>query len=226
MSNPKAIILLSGGLDSTTCLAVAKSQNFDCYTLSFNYGQRHLGELAASKAISAKLGAVRHIEIAINLNAWGGSSLTDHSMKVPTAGENNGIPNTYVPARNLIFLSFATAWAEVLGARDIFIGVNSMDYSGYPDCRAKFIESFRHTAKLATKAADENWEYQIHAPLQSLTKAEIIKLGSKLGVDYADTVSCYQLDARGYSCGVCDSCRLRHKGFEEAGVPDPTKYRR
>ncbi len=220
----RAVILLSGGLDSATVLAIAKSQGFECYALSFDYGQRHRCELAAADAVAAQLGAVKHNTVKIDLRAWGGSALTDDQIAVPDAEESHGIPITYVPARNLIFLSFATAWAEVLGARDLFIGVNSVDYSGYPDCRPGFIEAFREAARRGTRAVDENWAYNINAPLQNLSKAEIIRKGTELGVDYALTTSCYNPDAEGRSCGKCASCALRMAGFAEAGVPDPTCY--
>ena len=219
----KAIILLSGGLDSATCMAVAKSEGFKCYALSFDYGQRHRCELDASRRIAKFLGAADFIEFKLDLRQWGGSALTDSAIEVPEHSDN-GIPVTYVPARNMIFLSLATAWGEVLGARDIFIGVNSVDYSGYPDCRSQFIASFAETARLGTCAADEKWSWNIHTPLQNLSKAEIIKLGSSLGMDYSLTTSCYNPDPQGRSCGKCDSCYLRHAGFVEAGIPDPTSY--
>ncbi len=220
----KAIVLLSGGLDSATCLAYAKDAGFECYTLSFDYGQRHRCELSASENISRALGAVQHRTFELDLRQWGGSALTDDNIDVPKDAHDGNVPVTYVPARNLIFLSLATAWGEVIGARDIFIGVNSVDYSGYPDCRAPFISAFAEAARLGTCAVDEQWQWQIHTPLQNLSKAEIIKLGTSLGVDYALTTSCYDPDARGYSCGHCDSCLLRHQGFVEAGIPDPTRY--
>ncbi|MDR0932839.1 MAG: 7-cyano-7-deazaguanine synthase QueC [Victivallales bacterium] len=219
-----AVVLLSGGLDSATVLAIAKKANFDCYALSFDYGQRHSCELESAKKIARQLGAKRHNIVKIDLRLWGGSALTDDAIAIPEAGESQGIPATYVPARNLIFLSFATAWAETLKARDIFIGVNSVDYSGYPDCRPAFIESFRETARLGTCAVDENWSYNINAPLQAMSKAEIIRIGTQLEVDYALTTSCYNPDSAGRSCGKCDSCALRIAGFREAGVPDPTCY--
>ena len=219
----KAVILLSGGLDSATVLAMAKAEGFELYALSFNYGQRHSCELEAARQVAAAAGA-RHLVMEIILRSWGGSALTDDAIAVPDAADSHGIPATYVPARNLIFLSFATAWAEVLGARDIFIGVNSVDYSGYPDCRPAFISSFAETARLGTAAVDENWKYEIHAPLQNLTKSEIIRAGVALGVDYRLTTSCYHPDAEGRSCGRCASCALRIAGFAEAGVADPTRY--
>ena len=213
----KAVVLLSGGLDSATVLAIAKSENFECYALSFDYGQRHFCELEAAEKVAKQLGAAKHNTVKIDLRLWGGSALTDDALEVPEASASPGVPITYVPARNLIFLSFATAWAEVLGARDIFIGVNSVDYSGYPDCRPAFIESFRETARLGTCAVDEGWSYRINAPLQNLSKAQIIETGTRLGVDYALTTSCYNPDSEGRSA-------LRIAGFREAGVPDPTRY--
>ncbi len=222
----KAVILLSGGLDSATVLAMAKSQGFACYALSFRYGQRHSCELQAAERVAKQLGAADFKVAEIDLRLWGGSALTDDALAVPDAAESTGIPITYVPARNLIFLSFATAWAEVLGARDIFIGVNNVDYSGYPDCRPAFIESFRETARLGTCAVDEGWGYQINAPLQHMNKAEIIRAGLQLGVDYSLTTSCYNPDGEGRSCGKCDSCSLRIQGFREAGISDPTRYSR
>ena len=222
----KAIILLSGGLDSATCLAVARKQGFECFTLSFDYGQRHRYELSASAEISQAAGATRHLIFPLNLGLWGGSALTDHHLEIPdhepTPGE---IPITYVPARNLIFLSVAVAWGEVVDAHDIFIGVNDVDYSNYPDCREPFITAFAEAARQGTRAVAENFKWVIHTPLQNLSKAEIIKLGTTLGVDYRKTVSCYDADDAGRACGVCASCRLRRAGFEAAGVPDPTRYR-
>ena len=223
MTKKKAVILVSGGLDSATVLALAKRDGFDLYALSFDYGQRHRCELAAAAAVAAAAGA-KHLTMTIDLRAWGGSALTDDAVAVPKAGTAAGVPATYVPARNLIFLSFATAWAEVLGARDVFIGVNSVDYSGYPDCRPAFIAAFAEAARLGTCAVDENWSYRIQAPLQHLSKAEIIRTGTELGVDYALTTSCYNPDAAGRACGHCDSCALRKEGFAAAGVPDPTRY--
>ena len=221
--NKKAVVLLSGGLDSATCLAIAKSEGFECYALSFDYGQRHECELLAAKAVAGAMGVADHVVIKIDLRKWGGSALTS-DIAVPDAGSTAGIPVTYVPARNIIFLSFATGWAEVLGAKDIFIGVNSVDYSGYPDCRPRFIEAFRQCANIGTKAEEEDWQFNIHAPLQTLNKSEIIRQGVALGVDYSLTHSCYNPGADGRACGKCDSCSLRRKGFEAAGVPDPTKY--
>ena len=224
MKLKKAIVLLSGGLDSATCLAYAAKAGFECYTLSFDYGQRHRCELTASEKISRALGAKQHRTFALDLRQWGGSALTDDAIEVPKDAHDGNVPVTYVPARNLIFLSLATAWGEVIGAHDIFIGVNSVDYSGYPDCRAPFISAFAEAARLGTCAVDELWQWQIHTPLQKLSKAEIIKLGTSLGVDYSLTTSCYDPDERGYSCGHCDSCLLRHQGFLDAGIPDPTIY--
>lgn len=220
----KAVVLLSGGLDSATCLAIARSRGFECYALSFDYGQRHRCELAASERIAASLGAAGHSVMSIDLRQWGGSALTDDSIDVPAADVSGRMPVTYVPARNMIFLSFAAAWGEILKARHIFIGVNSVDYSGYPDCRAAFIESFRRTAQLGTCASDEGWEWVIETPLQSMSKAEIIRAGTALGVDYSMTVSCYDPDDDGRACGRCDSCALRRAGFAAAGVSDPTNY--
>ena len=220
----KAVILLSGGLDSATCLAVAIANDYECYALSFDYGQRHEIELAAAREI-AKGKVAEHKIIGIDLTAWGGSSLTSDAP-VPDAGSyDENIPSTYVPARNLIFLAFATAYAEAIDAKDIFIGVNSVDYSGYPDCRPEFIRAFTETARLGTKAVDENWQYNIHTPLQELSKAEIIKLGTSLNVDYSKTHSCYNPSPTGLACGTCDSCTLRQQGFSQANIPDPTKYR-
>lgn len=224
MTDKKAVILLSGGLDSATVVAIAKAQGYVCYTMSFDYGQRHRAELQAAERVAQQLNVVEHKVIGMNLNGIGGSALTDTSIPVPEElGE--GIPVTYVPARNTLFLSLALGWAEVLGARDIFIGVNAIDYSGYPDCRPEFVEAFERMANLATKAGVEGRGFAIRAPLQNLSKAEIIQAGIRLGVDYAMTVSCYQVDDDGRACGKCDSCRLRAVGFEEAGVSDPTRYR-
>jgi len=219
----KAVVLLSGGLDSATVLALARAQGFECYALSVDYGQRHHSELEAACRLAAVLGAKEHRTISIDLTAFGGSALTDSSIAVPEQ-PGEGIPVTYVPARNTIMLSLALAWAEVLDARDVFIGVNAVDYSGYPDCRPAFIEAFEQMANLATKAGVEGRRFTVHAPLQHLTKAEIIQQGLSVGVDYAQTVSCYQADASGRACGVCDSCRLRRAGFAAAGVADPTHY--
>jgi 7-cyano-7-deazaguanine synthase len=221
----KAVILLSGGLDSITVLALAKQQGFKCYALSFDYGQRHNAELKAAARIAADYGVEEHKVINIGLSSIGGSALTDEHIAVPDTAQE-GIPVTYVPARNTIFLSFALGWAEVLNAHDIFIGVNAVDYSGYPDCRPEFIKTFQHLANLATKAGVEGEHFTIHTPLISLSKAEIIKLGTELGVDYHRTVSCYSADEQGRACGVCDACRLRKTGFTEAGIADPTQYQK
>ncbi len=220
----KAVVLLSGGLDSATCLAIARSQGFSCYCLSFNYGQRHCAELAAADRVVKALGAAEHRVLDFGLAQFGGSALTDKSIAVPTDGVHPGIPVTYVPARNTIMLSLALAWAEVLGSLDIFVGVNAVDYSGYPDCRPEYIAAFETMANLATKAGVEGHRLTIHAPLIALSKAEIIRTGSALGVDYGLTVSCYQADELGRACGVCDSCRLRAEGFAAAGLTDPTPY--
>lgn len=218
-----AVILVSGGLDSATVLASARAEGFACHALSFAYGQRHAAELAAAKIVAEMLGARDHRVVPIDLSAFGGSALTDLSLAVPEA-PTTGIPITYVPARNTVFLSLALAWAEVLGARDIFIGVNAVDYSGYPDCRPAFIDAFQRLANLATKAGVEGDTIRIHAPLLNLTKADIIRQGLALGVDFSRTVSCYQADLHGRACGRCDSCRLRREGFQAAGVVDPTRY--
>lgn len=226
MSAPHAVVLLSGGLDSATTLAVARDQGFVCHAISFDYGQRHRAELAAAERVAGLLGAVEHRTLAIDLSAFGGSALTDPSIDVPETGvDPKVIPVTYVPARNTVFLSLALAWAEVLGARDLFIGVNAVDYSGYPDCRPEFIAAFATLANLATKAGVEGNAFTVHTPLIALSKGEIIRRGASLGVDYGLTVSCYQPDAAGAACGVCDSCRLRREGFAAAGVADPTRYR-
>jgi 7-cyano-7-deazaguanine synthase len=218
-----AVVLLSGGLDSATVLAMARQQGFHCYALSVDYGQRHHAELAASKRVADALGAVEHRVIHIDLTGFGGSALTDNSIAVPEH-ETAGIPLTYVPARNTIMLSLALAWAEVLQAHDIFFGVNAVDYSGYPDCRPEYVAAFEHMANLATRAAVEGNPLKIHAPLQYMSKAEIIRQGIQLGVDFSLTVSCYQADAEGRACGLCDSCRLRRAGFEQAAVSDVTRY--
>jgi 7-cyano-7-deazaguanine synthase len=221
----RAVILLSGGLDSATTLAVARSQGYACHALSFDYGQRHIAELKAASRVAAVLGAVEHRVVRLDLGQLGGSALTDAAIAVPEA-PTEGIPVTYVPARNTVMLAYALAWTEVLGARDIFIGVNAVDYSGYPDCRPEFIEAFEKLANLATKAGVEEGNFRVHAPLIRLTKAEIIRLGTGLGVDYSQTVSCYQATAEGLACGRCDSCRLRREGFLAAGIADPTRYAR
>jgi len=223
MSVHPAVVLLSGGLDSATVLAIARKSGFACHALSLDYGQRHNAELAAAARVAASLGAASHRIMRLGLGELGGSALTDATIAVPEA-PTEGIPVTYVPARNTVMLALALAWAEVLGARDIFIGVNAVDYSGYPDCRPEFISAFERVANLATRAGVEGHGLRVHAPLQNLSKAGIIQLGIELGVDYAQTVSCYQADTRGHACGVCDACRLRRQGFEQAGVPDPTIY--
>jgi 7-cyano-7-deazaguanine synthase len=221
----KAVILLSGGLDSATVLAMAKSEGYECYCLSFSYGQKHSAELEYAERLAAKLGAVEHRLARIDIGAFGGSALTDESIEVPDANEStNEIPLTYVPARNTVFLSYALGWAEVLGATDIFIGVNAVDYSGYPDCRPEFVSAFENMANLATRAGVEGNKLTIHAPLIDLAKSEIIRRGLNLGVDYAETVSCYRLNRQGEACGECDSCSLRAEGFKQAGVDDPTCY--
>ena len=219
----RAVVLLSGGLDSATVLAMARAQGFECYALSVDYGQRHHAELAAAKKVAQTLGAREHRVVTIDLTGFGGSALTDSSIAVPEHA-SSGIPLTYVPARNTIMLSLALAWAEVLKAQDIFFGVNAVDYSGYPDCRPEYVSAFEHMANLATKAAVEGKPLTLHAPLLHLSKAEIIREGVRLGVDYGMTVSCYQADEQGHACGRCDSCRLRREGFNSAGVPDSTRY--
>ncbi len=220
----KAVVLYSGGLDSTTCLALARSEGFAPYAISFAYGQRHKTELEVAKANATAMGAVEHLVVEFDLRQMGGSALTSN-IEVPKEGVGSDIPVTYVPARNTIFLSFALGWAEVLGAFDIFIGVNALDYSGYPDCRPEYIAAFETMANLATKAGVEgSGRFEIHAPLIRLTKAEIIRQGLALGVDYGRTHSCYDPTDEGLACGLCDSCRLRLKGFAEAGVTDPIRY--
>ena len=224
-SRPPAVVLVSGGLDSATCLAIARAEGYACYALSFAYGQRHEAELAAAARVAQSIGALEHRVMHIDLAMFGGSALTDTGIAVPEA-PTPGIPVTYVPARNTVFLSLALAWSEVLGAHDIFIGVNAVDYSGYPDCRPAFVEAFERMANLATRAGIEDAQpLAIRAPLIALSKSDIIRRGLALGVDYALTVSCYQADAQGRACGRCDSCRLRREGFAAAGVPDPTRYR-
>ena len=222
-NHQKAVILLSGGLDSATVVAMAKADGYDCYTMSFDYGQRHRAELQAAERVARQQGVIEHKVIGLNLNGIGGSALTDSSIEVPEA-PSEGIPVTYVPARNTVFLSLALGWAEVLGARDIFIGVDAVDYSGYPDCRPEFVEAFERMANLATKAGVEGDGFRIQAPLQFLSKAQIIEAGIAQGVDYSLTVSCYQADEDGRACGKCDSCRLRSEGFAAAGISDPTRY--
>lgn len=219
----RAVVLVSGGLDSATCLAMAREQGYECHALSFDYGQRHRAELAAGVRIAMELGAVEHKVIPLGLGEIGGSALTDSSIDVPMTPVD-GIPVTYVPARNTVFLSLALAWAEVLHASDIFIGVNAVDYSGYPDCRPEFIRAFERVANLATRAGVEGGRFHVHTPLIDLSKAEIIRAGTRLGVDYSLTVSCYAADGEGRACGKCDSCRLRAAGFAAAGVPDVTRY--
>ena len=225
MAEPaRAIVLLSGGLDSATVLAMARSRNYRCYALSVAYGQRHRAELDAAQRVAAHLGAHEHRIMRVDLAGIGGSALTDPSVAVPEISQP-GIPTTYVPARNTLFLSLALGWAEVVGANDIFIGVNAVDYSGYPDCRPAFIEEFEKLAQLATKAGIEGARFKIHAPLIEMSKADIIQAGLSLGVDFSATVSCYQADAEGRACAKCDSCRLRAAGFAAANTPDPTRYR-
>jgi len=219
----KAIILLSGGLDSATTLAIAKKLGFECYGLSFNYKQKHISELIAAKDIALSMEVIEHKIIEIDLAQIGGSALTDKNIDVPNL-PIKGIPITYVPARNTIFLSYALAWAEVINASNIFIGVNAIDYSGYPDCRPEYIESYEKLAALATKAGIEGTSFRIHAPLIKLSKAEIILKGISLDVDFSKTISCYKADDRGFACGSCDSCRFRKEGFESAGMADPTNY--
>jgi 7-cyano-7-deazaguanine synthase len=219
----RAIVLLSGGLDSATVLAIARSKNYECYALSIEYGQRHRAELGAARRIAAALGAHEHRTMRVDLAGIGGSALTDAAMPVPEALAP-GIPVTYVPARNTLFLSLALGWAEVIGAGDIFVGVNAVDYSGYPDCRPAFIKAFEQLAQVATKAGVEGGRFQIHAPLIQMSKAEIIRAGVRLGVDFSATVSCYQATADGRACAKCDSCRLRAAGFAAANIPDPTAY--
>lgn len=220
----RAVVLLSGGLDSATTLAVARGEGYDCYALSFDYGQRHGAELNAARAVAVQLGAHEHRVLKLDLAQFGGSALTDRNLTVPEQA-SEGIPITYVPARNTVMLSLSLAWAEVLEADAIYIGVNAVDYSGYPDCRPEYIEAFERMANLATKRAVEGQPLSIAAPLLHLSKAEIVRLGVGLGVDYAVTVSCYQADDAGAACGRCDSCRLRRQGFIDAGVKDPTRYR-
>jgi 7-cyano-7-deazaguanine synthase len=220
----RAVVLVSGGLDSATTLAIARAEGYACYALSFAYGQRHGAELKAARKLTSTLGAVEHRVMSIDLAALGGSALTDASIDVPVDGPGVGIPVTYVPARNIVFLSLALAWAEVLEARNIFIGVNSIDYSGYPDCRPEFIRSFEDTANLATRAGVDGSRIRVLTPLGELTKAQIIRRGLSLGLEYAQTVSCYQADDEGRACGRCDSCRIRREGFANAQVEDPTHY--
>ncbi len=224
VENPqRAVVLVSGGMDSAVVLALARESGFDCYALSVDYGQRHASELQASQCVSKALGACAHKTVHVDLRSIGGSALTD-DIDVPDDG-GSGIPITYVPARNTIMLSIALGWAEVLGARDIYCGVNAVDYSGYPDCRPAFIEAFERLANLATKAAVEGAALRVQAPLMAMSKADIVREGLRLGIDFAATVSCYQADADGHACGHCDACRLRADGFRVAGVADPTRYR-
>lgn len=223
MSEKRAVILLSGGLDSATVVAMAQADGFSCYSMSFDYGQRHRVELQAAERVARQMGVIEHKVIGLDLNGIGGSALTDHNIAVPEV-PTEGIPLTYVPARNTVFLALALGWAEVLQAEDIFIGVNAVDYSGYPDCRPEFISAFEQLANLATRAGVEGPGFRIQAPLQFMSKAEIIQAGTRLGVDYALTVSCYQADEQGRACGRCESCRLRAAGFSGAALADPTRY--
>ena len=220
----RAVVLLSGGLDSATTLALARSERFECFALSLDYGQRHRVELARAAQIAAALGAQQHKVVNLDLTTFGGSALTDQSIAVPTGNRSDDIPSTYVPARNTIMLSLALAWAEVLGSRDIFIGANAVDYSGYPDCRPEYLRAYEAMANLATRAGVEGVRLRVHAPLVDYSKARIIQLGTELGVDYSQTVSCYQPTDTGDACGQCDSCRIRRKGFSDAGIADPTAY--
>ncbi|HEC16665.1 MAG TPA: 7-cyano-7-deazaguanine synthase QueC [Sedimenticola sp.] len=224
MDKPKAVVLISGGLDSATTLAIARERGYDCHALSLDYGQRHRVELKAAHWVAESFGVREHKVIGIDLGGIGGSALTDRAIAVPEQPEE-GIPATYVPARNMVFLSLALGWAEVIGARDIFIGVTAVDYSGYPDCRGEFIRAFEAAANLGTRAGVEGRRFRIQTPLIDLSKAEIIREGARLGVDYGLTVSCYQADSEGRACGACDSCRYRIQGFEQAGLPDPTRYK-
>lgn len=221
----KAVVLLSGGLDSATTLAIAQQQGYSCYALSLDYGQRHAAELVAAGRVAAMLQPAEHKVIKLDLSTMGGSALTDLAISVPESA-CEGIPVTYVPARNTIFLSLALGWAEVLGACDLFIGVNAVDYSGYPDCRPEYIAAFQRLSRLATKAGVEGSAITVHAPLIEMSKADIIHRGIELGVDFSNTVSCYAADENGYACGRCDSCRLRAQGFADAGIHDPTRYQR
>lgn len=222
----KAVILLSGGLDSTTCLAMAKAQGFECYTLGFDYGQRHNSELKAAVRVADAMSDNPHKVIRLNLDAIGGSALTDDNIEVPTGqlADPDSIPVTYVPARNTVFLSIALGYAEVIGANHLFIGANAVDYSGYPDCRPEFIAAFEALANVATKAGVEGAGIQIHAPLMQMSKADIARVGTELGVDYSLTITCYQADDEGRACGACEACHLRREGFEQANLPDPTNY--
>ncbi len=224
--NKRAVVLSSGGLDSTTIIAIAQQQGYCVYSLSFDYQQRHRAELAAAENIAKSMRVAQHKVVELDLRTIGGSALTDDALSVPSASQQNqGIPITYVPARNTVFLSIALGWAEVLEAEAIFIGVNAVDYSGYPDCRPEYLEAYQAMANLATKAGVEGNAISIHAPLLKMSKSDIVIKGSQLGVDYSQTVSCYQADDAGRACGQCDSCYLRAKGFQDAGLPDPTRYR-
>jgi len=223
-AEPRAVVLLSGGLDSATTLALAREQGYRCYALAVAYGQRHESELAAAARVAQALGAAEYRVMRVDLAGIGGSALTDPGLAVPQT-PTGGIPLTYVPARNTLFLALALGWAEVLDSTDLFLGVNAVDYSGYPDCRPEFVQAFEQLANLATRAGVEGARFRVHAPLIDWSKADIIRAGMRLGIDYALTVSCYLADAEGRACGRCDSCRLRHAGFEQAGVPDPTRYR-
>lgn len=222
-TKPKAVVLLSGGLDSATVLAMAREQGYDCYAMSVAYGQRHAAELDAAAKVASSLGAIAHQVMHVDLDAVGGSALTDARIAIPDS-PSNGIPVTYVPARNTLFLALALGWAEVLDANDLFIGVNAVDYSGYPDCRPEFVAAFERLAGLATRAGVEGRGFRVHAPLLRMSKADIVRRGDALGVDFAQTVSCYRADADGKACGCCDACRLRAEGFGSAGVADPTRY--
>jgi len=220
----RAVVLVSGGLDSATTLALARKKNFECFALSIDYGQRHRVELECATRIAAALGARAHKVVGLDLTTFGGSALTDQSIPVPTASRSGGIPSTYVPARNTIMLSLALAWAEVIDSRDIFIGANAVDYSGYPDCRPAYLQAYEAMANLATRAGVEGAKLRVHAPLVDFSKAKIIQTGVELGVDFSQTLSCYQPNETGSACGQCDSCTIRRRGFEEAGIADPTSY--
>lgn len=224
MDNKKAVVLVSGGLDSATTLAIARAEGYQCYALSFDYGQRHRFELVAARTVAEHIGVAEHKFIHLNLDSIGGSALTDVHLNVPTSGLSSTIPITYVPARNTVFLALALGWAEVLGAPHIFIGVNAVDYSGYPDCRPEFIAAFERVANVATKLGVEGEQFHIHTPLINLTKSQIIAQGLALGVDYSLTMSCYQATPEGHACGMCDACRLRAEGFRQLGTTDPTPY--
>ncbi|MCK5715980.1 MAG: 7-cyano-7-deazaguanine synthase QueC [Thiomargarita sp.] len=224
MNAKKAIVLISGGLDSATTLALAQSQNYSCYALSFDYGQRHKIELQAARQIAQKFGVIEHKFIHFNLDSIGGSALTDTNIDVPVSGLSQNIPITYVPARNTVFLSLALAWAEVLSVYELFMGINAVDYSGYPDCRPEFITAFENMANVATKAGVEGHTFKVHTPLIHLSKAKIIQLGLRLGVDYSITISCYQANQNGEACGLCEACRLRADGFKSLDISDPTRY--